>query len=234
MSEGIYNGVDNLDRMAELAPNYNRFLTRLVERYLKGEGKLLDFGAGTGTFAQMLRSRGLEVVCVEPDPRLQELLKSKGLEAHVSLEALPEGSVPAVFTFNVLEHIEDDVAALRQIHDRLKPGGKLLIYVPAFQVIFSSMDRKVGHFRRYTRGTLTARLREAGFEIESACYADSLGFAASLAYKWFGNPRGDLNPAALKTFDRWVFPLSRVLDVAVHPWLGKNVIALARRWNGRA
>ena len=229
MAEALYNGVDNLDRMAELAPNYNRFLARLVEKYLHGETKVIDFGAGTGTFADMLRQRGLEVVCIEPDPRLVEQLRSKGLEAHASLNALPENSAPAIFTFNVLEHIEDDVAAMRELFARLRPGGRLLVYVPAFQVIFSSMDRKVGHFRRYKKGMLNARLRQAGFRITSACYADSLGFAASLGYKWFGNPRGDLNPAALQTFDRWVFPLSRVVDVAAHPFVGKNVIVLAQR-----
>jgi SAM-dependent methyltransferase len=229
MAEAVYNGVDNLDRMAELAPNYNRYLARLVEKYLPGEKRVVDFGAGTGTFAEMLRQRGLDVTCIEPDVPLQNILRSKNLKAHTSLDELPEKSLPAIFTFNVLEHIEDDAAVMRQIFSRLKPGGRLLIYVPAFMVIFSSMDRKVGHYRRYTRGALCSRLRAAGFHIDGALYADSLGFAASLAYKWFGNSRGDLNPTALRTFDRFVFPISRVCDVAAHPFVGKNVIALARR-----
>jgi SAM-dependent methyltransferase len=229
MAEAIYKAVDNLDRMAELAPNYNRFLTRLVEKYLPGEKKLVDFGAGTGTFADMLRARGLTVVCMEPDAAMNAQLQARGLEAHASIESLPESDAPAIFTFNVLEHIEDDVAALRSIFRRLRPGGRLLVYVPAFQIIFSSMDRKVGHHRRYTRGMLCARLRQAGFRIESARYADSLGFAASLAFKWFGNDRGDLNPAGLRVFDRWVFPLSRALDLVARFIVGKNAIVLARR-----
>src|SRR4051812_45377095 len=119
MAEAIYNGIDNLDLMAELAPNYNRFLARLVEKHLHDEKQLVDFGAGTGTFAEMLNARGFRVACVEPDERLHHHLRQKTLPAHRTLDTIPQDSLPAVFTFNVLEHIEDDAAALRQIHTRL-------------------------------------------------------------------------------------------------------------------
>jgi hypothetical protein len=96
-------------------------------------------------------------------------------------------------------------------------------------VLFSSMDRKVGHFRRYTRRLLCVRLREAGFDIHQASYADSLGFIASLLYKWFGNDRGDLNPVALRNYDRFVFPVSRALDLLTNGFIGKNLVVAARR-----
>ena len=229
MSAAPYAGVDNLDVMAAFAPKYNRFLVRMAQTHLHGEKTVVDFGAGTGIFAATLRDERLEVICVEPDPSLQEKLKAKGLKTHASLDTLPERSLRAVFTFNVLEHIEDDVEAMRQIYRRLSPGGRLLVYVPAFDLLFSSMDRKVGHFRRYTRRRLCFRLREVGFDIDHASYADSLGFIASLLYKWFGNDRGDLNPVALRTYDRFVFPASRALDLLTHALIGKNLVVVARR-----
>ncbi len=229
MSGDNYIGVDNLDRMAELAPKYNRFLVRLVEAHFRGEATLVDFGAGTGTFAATLQRNGVRVICVEPDPPLQEVLKAKGLETHLSLATLPEKSVRAAFTLNVLEHIEDDVSVMRQLYQRLVPGGRLLVYVPAYDILFSSMDRKVGHFRRYTRQMLCSRLQEAGFVIERAEYADSLGFIASLLYRWLGNDRGDLNPVALGSYDRFAFPVSRALDVVTRAFLGKNLLVVAHR-----
>ena len=116
-----------------------------------------------------------------------------------------------------------------EVYSRLKPGGVFYVYVPAFQVLFSSMDRKVGHFRRYTKGSLLPRLRSAGFEVRRARYADSLGFAASLAFKWFGNDRGDLSPGGLTLYDRAVFPVSRALDLVCGPFFGKNLAVTAVR-----
>jgi hypothetical protein len=74
---------------------------------------------------------------------------------------------------------------------------------------FSAMDRKVGHWRRYRRGESADKVADAGFKIIASRYADSLGFLASLIYKWQGNDSGDINRGALKAYDRFVFPLSR-------------------------
>ena len=110
---------------------------------------------------------------------------------------------------------------------KLAPGGRLFIYVPAFPVLFTSMDAKVGHVRRYTRATLHASLTNAGFAIRTLRYADSLGFPATLAFKLFDNGRGDVNRAMLRFYDRLAFPLSRALDALTHRWFGKNLLALA-------
>ena len=80
---------------------------------------------------------------------------------------MPDASFNYIYTLNVLEHIEDDAAALRSLHAKLTDGGKLLIYVPAFPVLYTSMDAKVGHVRRYTRDTLMTRVTAAGFQHRS-------------------------------------------------------------------
>lgn len=229
MTRNGYSAVDNLEAMAALARNYNEFLVHEVERHCAGADRLVDFGAGTGTFAVMLRDRGLDVACVEADPALCGQLRAKGFESYMSIAAFEPASLEAVFSLNVLEHIEDDTAAMAEVFSRLKPGGVFHVYVPAFQLLFSSMDRKVGHFRRYTKGSLLSQLRTAGFTIRRARYADSLGFAASLAFKWFGNKRGDLNPRGLMLYDRVAFPVSRALDLVCGPFLGKNLAVTAVR-----
>ena len=98
---------------------------------------------------------GYRVHCIEPDKRHASSLANAGLPVATTLEEIKDCSCDYIYSLNVLEHIEDDVMALRQWYQKLKPGGRILVYVPAFQLLYSSMDRKVGHFRRYTRRALS-------------------------------------------------------------------------------
>lgn len=223
-----YTGTDNLEVMRE-AVNYNVWLLRLIRSHGPASGRVLDFGAGTGTFALPLQRLGLNMTCLEPDATLGALLRARGLAVVQTPQSLEDGTFDFIYTLNVLEHIEDDVGALAALLPKLRPGGRLLIYVPAFQVLFGPMDRKVKHLRRYRRKSLMDVLRTAGFTVERSRYADSIGFFAALAFRMAGDSSGDLNPAHIKLYDRLFFPLSRALDLVCGPFLGKNVLAVARR-----
>jgi SAM-dependent methyltransferase len=218
----------NLETMAE-AKRYNAFLADSITAAAGSSRRLLDFGAGSGTFADTLRSPGRQITCVEAEPRLLARLRDKGFEAHADLQNFPAGTVDFAYTLNVLEHIDDDVAALRDIGKALKPGGRLFIYVPAFMILFTSMDRKVHHLRRYRRNELIRRVRAGGFSVERAEYVDSIGFAATLLYRLIGSSSGDINVAHLKLYDRFVFPLSRMVDRITNRLFGKNVLLIATR-----
>jgi SAM-dependent methyltransferase len=221
-----YTGVENLEVMREAA-NYNRYLQSLVERHAAGAKRVIDFGAGSGTFAIPCAAAGFELTAVEPDEHLRTLLAAARIDAVANVAALPNESFDFAYTLNVLEHIEHDVEALRVLRAKLVPRGRLFVYVPAFPVLYTSMDLRVRHVRRYTRATLRGSLEAAGFEILELRYADSLGFAATLMFKALDNGRGDVNRRLLRLYDRLVFPVSRALDVLTHPWFGKNLIALA-------
>jgi SAM-dependent methyltransferase len=223
-----YAGIDNLEVMRE-ARNYNEYLLRLLRTHAPARGRTLDFGAGAGTFAAPLKNSGFDVTCVEPDAALGVALSSLGLAVVSRIDDVAADSLDFVYSLNVLEHIQDDVGALAALHARLRPGGRLLVYVPAFPLLFTSMDAKVGHLRRYRRGDLQRTVRSAGFEIESCRYADFLGFFATLAFKLIGNRTGDLNRNAVRLYDRLIFPLSIVCDRLFWWMLGKNVLILARR-----
>jgi anaerobic magnesium-protoporphyrin IX monomethyl ester cyclase len=223
-----YTGADNLEAMTS-ARNYNAFLLDEVLRNSGGAAAAVDFGAGTGTFARALRERGLRVTCVEPDVQLRRRLADDEFECHAGMEELPVAAADYIFSLNVLEHIEDDASSLRALFRRLRPGGRLYLYLPAFPILYSTMDRKVGHYRRYRRRRLTAQLEAAGFRVDRARYADSLGFFATLFYRCVGSRRGDLNAAGLRFYDRFMFPVSRLLDRVLGRFLGKNVAVVAVR-----
>jgi SAM-dependent methyltransferase len=223
-----YSGIDNLEIMRE-AENYNRFLTSLIGTQLRPGHRVLDFGAGTGTFALPLLGHGIDLICVEPDQVLKSRLSRLGAQVHANLDEIADGSLDFIYTLNVLEHIEDDKSIVRALGKKLKSGGKVLIYVPAFQILFSAMDRKVGHYRRYRRRDLLALLTETEFKVSSAAYVDCLGFAAALLYRIFGNDEGKINRTALRNYDRFVFPISRAFDVLLKNWVGKNVLVLGEK-----
>lgn len=228
MTQIEYTGRDNLEVMQE-AKNYNRFLLDLILSTTRHGDLLADFGAGNGTFALPVLSAGHRVICVETDPVLSSILKERRLDVVSNLDLLEDDSIDYLYSFNVLEHIEDDEAIVRLWLRKLRPGGQLLVYVPAFQTLYTSMDRKVGHVRRYTRRMLCNRLTYAGFKINEARYADSLGVLATLVYKVFDNGKGSVNLGMLKFYDEWIFPVSRVIDNVLHQLGGKNVYVRATR-----
>jgi SAM-dependent methyltransferase len=221
-----YTGVENLEVMRE-AENYNRYLQSLVERHAAGAKRVIDFGAGSGTFAIPCAAAGFDLTAVEPDDHLRKILAAARVHAVADVATLPDQAFQFAYTLNVLEHIEDDVAALRALRAKLVPQGALLVYVPAFPVLYTSMDARVRHVRRYTRATLRASLEAAGFEIVKMRYADSLGFAATLMFKALDDGSGGVNRRLLKLYDRLAFPVSRALDTLTHRWFGKNLLALA-------
>jgi SAM-dependent methyltransferase len=145
------------------------------------------------------------------------------------LEALDGRRFGGIYTVNVLEHLEDDQALLDAFYRALEPGGMLFIYVPAFPLLFSANDERVGHYRRYRIGPLAEMLRRSGFSLERSSYVDSIGFFAGLAYRYLGNADGDLDVGAVRLYDRAVFPLSRVMDHVLGQLFGKNLLVHAVR-----
>ncbi len=223
-----YTGTENLEIMAE-AVNYNRYLLSLIRANARPGDRIADIGAGIGTFARALAGDGLDVTCVEPDPRQARVIAEAGLPVVAAVDALADASFDFVYSLNVLEHIDDDRAAAAAWVRKLKPGGRMLIYVPAFQILFSSLDRLVEHKRRYRRRMLADVMRHAGLRVTRVRYADSAGFFAALAFKAIGNDHGTIDRRALVVFDRVLFPVGRAVDLLLDRVLGKNVVLFGVR-----
>ncbi|MEZ5365893.1 MAG: hypothetical protein R2748_27060 [Bryobacterales bacterium] len=127
----------------------------------------------------------------------------------------------------MLEHIEDDRAEVRRAAERVEPGGRLIVLGPAHQFLFSEFDQAIGHFRRYTTGMLEA-LTPPGLEVEKSFYLDSAGILASLGNRLL--LRSSMpTPAQIRVWDRYLTPVSRVLDPLLLRRLGKTAITIWRR-----
>ncbi len=223
-----YGGTDNLEAMTE-AQRYNRFLVSLVTDNLSPDGPCLDFGAGIGTFAEAVKDEGYEVEALDTEPLHQQAIRARGIRSVASLQDVPDDYYSGLYSLNVLEHIEEDEEILRELHRVLKPGGKAVIYVPAMSWLFTSMDVKVGHVRRYHLRELIRKTGMAGFRIDHAAYADSLGVLATLAFKVIGDDSGTLNPRSVRLYDTVGFPVSRAMDAVLSQVVGKNAYVVARK-----
>ena len=213
---------------------YTRFIVDIFVDALdkKGKKKVVDYGAGIGTLSLLYeRLTQIRPYCVEIDSNLARHLSDRGLPSVPDVRCI-EGPVDGIFSSNVLEHIDDDREALRSMHEILVPDGILVLYLPACSILFSSMDRKFGHFRRYDKRDLIQKVENAGFTITQLRYVDSLGFFCNLMVKVCGyDTRSGLgSPASLRIYDNIVFPLSRVLDRLGARWLfGKNILLISHK-----
>ncbi len=190
---------------------------------------VIDFGAGIGTISRIFKATtGIAPLAVELDAHQRQVLNERGLQATPALSTVPDGSVDFIFSSNVMEHIDNHVDVLRELHGKLRPGGHLALWVPAFPALWTSLDDRVGHFRRYTVASMHEALAAAGFTARPVChYQDSVGSVLALAFKFVGGKSGQLTAGPVVLFDRWLFPVSKVLDVVCRRWFGKNVFVVA-------
>ena len=224
---------------------------RIVGRVLDGlrlppGARLLEAGCGTGGNLALLARYG-HLDAFEIDPGARALADARGVTP-VLPGALPDavpfdGPYDAIALLDVLEHVADDAAALAALRDRLappgagRPGGALVLTVPAFMFLWSRHDVVNHHERRYRRGPLVARLRGAGLRVDHATYFNTLLFPPVAAVRLLHRLRGVEGGSDVDTIPAG--PVNRVLEGVfaaerfVAPWLrlpfGVSVLAVARR-----
>ena len=221
-----YNAQDNLERMQE-AVNYNRyqrdFIVREISKIKKDKKKILDFGAGMGTYADMLKDKDWQVDCVEIDPREIKVLRAKGYKVYDGIKQV-KTKYDVIYSLNVLEHIENDAKALAELKACLSDEGVIVIYVPAFSMIFSQLDVLADHFRRYRAKDLQNLAAKTGLKI-TVQYCDPVGFMGALAYRCLRRS-GELKPSSIHIFDRYLFPVSMFLEPLTKNVFGKNALGV--------
>jgi 2-polyprenyl-3-methyl-5-hydroxy-6-metoxy-1,4-benzoquinol methylase len=232
-----FSGLNELVNTEKALHRYNnaivsKFIDSIPPIGIDKNISILDFGAGIGTLAQIFRDRyGIIPDCIEIDPILNKLLNQNRFTSIDDINQLTK-EYDVVYTSNVLEHIDNDLQTLIQLFSVIKPGGKILVYVPAFPILFSKMDERIGHFRRYTKHEIMVKVQKAGFVKEKIVYDDSLGFIVSLMLKVMGFHRPSDPPGVrvLQVYDKFVFPLSQIIDrLGSRFILGKNIYLVAKK-----
>jgi len=231
--ENAHPGYKTLQRMRGLY-RYNAWLWDKVAPYV-GE-RVLEVGAGTGNMTRYLSSHE-QVVATDIDPKYVAMLRNTfendphvrvtpfDLGAHDMPQGLDSG-FDTVLCLNVLEHVDDDVGALRRIHHLLAAQGRVILLVPALHRLYGEIDRAIGHYRRYERGELHEKLTAAGFAVEHLSAFNVIG-----ALGWYINARL-LRRTAVPGFQARIndllVPVLRLED-RFQPSVGLSFLAVGRK-----
>lgn len=218
------------------ASNWRSYWQSHVRNHLGG--KVLEVGAGIGTVSRSLISEDIEKwVSLEPDSNLFRQLQSQ-LQHEIStgtafalcgtLKDLPlKNKFDAILYIDVLEHIEDDQDEIIHSLTHLEDNGRLIILVPAHQFLYSTFDKAIGHFRRYNKKTLESLIPKE-IEIIESIYLDSVGLIASLANRFIIKSSSP-TVGNILFWDKWIIPLSNLLDRIIFFSVGKSLLVVCRK-----
>jgi hypothetical protein len=231
LSNFEYTGLAELEKLELNLKNYNSYiLHQFIKHSNQNNKRVLDFGAGIGTLSRIWShsQKNSSIDCLEPDKNQIRIIIERGLKGITHINQID--IYDYVFTSNVLEHIEHDRSVLRFIFNHLEQSGKVGIFVPANKYIYSHIDKKLEHFRRYSRQDLINKVKESVFRVETCIYVDSLGLFAWFFLKVFRIQLSESGFRLLLIYDRVIWPLSRFLDSLGFKFLfGKNLLLLASK-----
>jgi SAM-dependent methyltransferase len=174
-------------------------ISRIVDELPKPKNfRLLDAGCGTGQMTKLLENYG-EAIGLEIAPEAIEFARRRGvqniIQGSISDPPFAAGSFDLVLSLDVIEHVENDVHILSSLYEIVKPGGHLILTVPAFESLWSEHDEINQHKRRYRVPQLRTMMQDAGFDVTRITYCNSVLFAPVLAMRkgktWLRKLRGD-------------------------------------------
>lgn len=225
-----YSGTKELYMVENTLQNYNSYIIKLISTYWKKEFSVLEFGAGIGTLTKIWTYKNKSKPdCIEIDEDLIKILKKNKFNVYKNIESLSK-RYDFIYSSNVLEHIADDVSTLKSLNQCLTRNGILIIYVPAFNFLYSKLDESIGHYRRYSKKELISKLIASDYKILKCEYVDSLGFLASFALKHteYKKSKGLISNKSYRLYDKFIFPLSIFFDqIGIKHIFGKNLFVVA-------
>ena len=232
--DALYTVADQ-QRMSR-ATNYFAWQGRLVKREI-GQ-RVIEVGCGLGNFTGMLLDREA-VVAVDQEESCIKLLRQRYsdrenlqvLKFDVADETFPSLAffrAESCVCLNVLEHVRDDFAALRNMSSALIAGGVIVLIVPAFQSLYGPIDRNLGHHRRYTRASMARLAASAGLQVKKARYMNAVGF-----FGWWANERIFKKEAQserqIEAFDQYVVPIQSKLEEWIAPPFGQSLFLVLQK-----
>ena len=220
MNEQLYHDFLRVERSHWWFQARRDILFDVVERFLPAGASFLDIGSGTGFFLEQLATKynafGLDASEIAVRMCHERGLRSVILGTIDDARGAHGNAFDAVGFFDVIEHLDDDVSALAGARELLRPGGVVLVSVPAYMFLWSDHDALNQHRRRYVAPQLKEVLERAGFQIELLTYFNSLLFPIAATHRIASKIGGDPTqsdfaalPASLNTLFRHIFALER-------------------------
>ncbi len=233
------SGFETLEAFSQTL-SFNNWLSKKIGIYVKGQ--ILEIGSGIGNISAFLLKDHDHVSLSDLRPEYCNLLRNKfnndpHLQAVYELDLSSENfnfqysdlleKFDTVIALNVIEHIQNDSLAIRNAMSLLKNDAKLIILVPVGKWLYNSIDRELGHYKRYTKTEINELMKSAGLFITHSSYFNA---AAILGWWFSGNILHEkiLSPAKLKIYNQFI-PLFKIADKLITPFTGISVISVGRK-----
>ena len=232
-------GFHTLEVIAK-ADQFNKWMYQTIRPYLKGN--ILEIGSGIGNISEFVINDGFDITLSDYNPEyfhtlsnlysgrsnVKEILSIDLQHPHFfSIYSHLKEKYDTIYLLNVIEHLEDDATAIRFCHSLLKPGGRLIVLAPAYQFLYSTLDKELGHYRRYTIKKLAQLLEHQQLSVLQNHYFNALGMAGWLVSgKFLGNRRLEAGETSL--FNKLV-PFAKLADWLTAGKTGLSVIMTAEK-----
>jgi len=213
----------------DISDNYRSYQIELFGNYVGKE--ILEVGAGRGKIIEILAQNSeKQFTLLELDKNFFDILNKKFNSKNIKVleertQNIKEKKFDTIFYLDVIEHIEDDRFELDTAYNLLKKNGHLIIIVPAFQILFSKFDQKVGHFRRYRKEFFKRYSDEKNLKIKKLVYFDFLGFFIILFSKLLNLTNSKKTTLGIKIWN-FLIPLSRLIDKITFHSIGKSIVCI--------
>jgi 2-polyprenyl-3-methyl-5-hydroxy-6-metoxy-1,4-benzoquinol methylase len=227
--------IEDQRRMSR-AKNYFAWQGRLVRPEIGR--RVIEVGCGVGNFTEMLLDREVVIAVDKQEGCVEHLRRRYSGRQNVraftldatddDFSALERFHADSCVCLNVLEHIQDDTAALKNMSSVLTAGGAIVLIVPAFAALYGPIDKNLGHYRRYTRSSMARLAASAGLRIEKARYMNAIGF-----FGWWANShifkKQKQSERQIEAFDKCAVPLVSRMEQVVAPPFGQSLFAVLQK-----
>ena len=236
-AERAKSGAETYSSAIATAYRYMDWMLSPFREYLHGD--IVEVGIGHASYFEALKDCGNYIgIDIDQESVADARQRFPGVRFERAdllqggfIESIVPGGADAILSINVLEHIEDDATAVRNMSTAVKPGGAVLISVPAHMSLYNDMDRLAGHCRRYRREDLERLLAGLPVRIERLSYFNPIG-----GLGWWANKfrrHDSLNSESvngqIEIFEKYVLPFSRALDPLTRGFFGQSLVCAARR-----
>ena len=209
---------------------HRKYCMSFIKKFIRG--KVLEVGAGCGSFTRDYINEKINVTLTETDKKnFLDLKKNFGLNKNINISNKEifeiEGKFDTILYLHVLEHIEDDLRELQEIEKKLNEGGHLVIMVPRHQKLYSTFDKSIGHFRRYELSFFRNKLFNLNRQILKSL--DSSGYLLYFLNKLFF--KNEKFPSKFKIFvwDKIFTPFSVLIDFITNYKIGKCIVTVYKK-----
>jgi len=210
-----------------VAENYNKYVADLFFSNIDKTENILDFGAGYGLITEKFKKKGYKISAVEINKTALEKLNDKNIDSYNLIEKVPK-SINCIISLNVLEHIEDDDKYIKKFYNHLPQDGKLILYLPSSNLIWTELDDMVNHKRRYSKSGIVELLNSNSFEIEKIFFVDFIGWIVLFFLKMF-RVKLDFDKRKIKFYDKFIFRTFKFTDYFFKNIIGKNLFIVASK-----